>query len=301
MNHQSISNQQSAIQMARILVTNDDGYRSEGIRVLADALRSVGGSAGETEVTIVAPVSEASAIGHALTLRHPLRLEEIELRTFAVDGTPTDCVNIAVTQVFKGLPDLVVSGINKGYNLGDDITYSGTVSAAMEAVINHCPAFAISQEYYEHPDFTLAAEAAATVARNILEHGLSRGELINVNVPALPVGEKAEFEVTRLGRRVYQDQLIERVDPRGIPYFWIGGPPPSGLAVEGTDFYAVVNRRIAITPIHLDLTGRRLLRRLREWEWPEMAHGEAEAAPPSEPAEANEEREQLEEADEERR
>ena len=109
--------------------------------------------------------------------------------------------------------------------------------------------------------------AAATVARNILEHGLSRGELINVNVPAVSPEEFEGFEVTRLGRRVYQDQLIERVDPRGIPYFWIGGPPPSGLAVEGTDFHAVVNRRIAITPIHLDLTGRRLLRRLKTWDW----------------------------------
>jgi 5'-nucleotidase len=137
----------------------------------------------------------------------------------------------------------------------------------MESVINGCPAFAISQEYYEHPDFTLAGSAATTVARNILEHGLSRGELINVNVPAATIEDCAGFEVTRLGRRVYQDQLIERLDPRGIPYFWIGGPPPSGLAVPGTDFHAVVNRRIAITPIHLDLTGRRLLRQLKTWSW----------------------------------
>jgi 5'-nucleotidase len=138
----------------------------------------------------------------------------------------------------------------------------------MEAVINGCPAFAISQEYYEHPDFTLAAKAAATVARNVLEHGLSRGELINVNVPAATAEDCDGYEVTRLGKRVYQDQLVERLDPRGIPYFWIGGPPPSGLAVPGTDFHAVVNRRIAVTPIHLDLTGRRLLRRLRTWNWP---------------------------------
>jgi 5'-nucleotidase len=137
----------------------------------------------------------------------------------------------------------------------------------MEAVINGCPAFAISQEYYEHPDFTLAAMAATTVARNILEHGLSRGELINVNVPAVAPEDCKGFDVTRLGKRVYQDQLVERVDPRGIPYFWIGGPPPSGLAVPGTDFHSVVNRRIAVTPIHLDLTGRRLLKRLRTWQW----------------------------------
>jgi 5'-nucleotidase len=152
----------------------------------------------------------------------------------------------------------------------------------MEEVINGCPAFAISQEYYEHPDFTLAGTAATTVARNILEHGLSRGELVNVNVPAATVDDFAGFEVTRLGRRVYQDQLIERLDPRGIPYFWIGGPPPSGLAVPGTDFHAVVNRRIAITPIHLDLTGRRLLRQLTTWSWELTADqpvsGEAETA-----------------------
>jgi 5'-nucleotidase len=156
----------------------------------------------------------------------------------------------------------------------------------MEAVINGCPAFAISQEYYEHPDFTLAAQAATIVARNILEHGLSHGELVNVNVPAVAPEECDGFEVTRLGKRVYQDQLVERVDPRGIPYFWIGGPPPSGLSVPGTDFHAVVNRRIAVTPIHLDLTGRRLLKRLRTWRWdgeagvpgsPEAAAGAVEA------------------------
>ncbi|HEV7605329.1 MAG TPA: 5'/3'-nucleotidase SurE, partial [Candidatus Limnocylindrales bacterium] len=119
----------------------------------------------------------------------------------------------------------------------------------------------------EHPDFVLAGRAATVVARNILEHGLSPGELINVNVPAVSPDEFDGVEVTRLGKRVYQDQLIERKDPRGIPYFWIGGPPPSGLAVTGTDFHAVVNRRIAVTPIHLDLTGRRLLKRLRTWDW----------------------------------
>jgi 5'-nucleotidase len=150
----------------------------------------------------------------------------------------------------------------------------------MEAVINGCPAFAMSQEYYEHPDFTLAGRAAAAVARNILEHGLSRGELVNVNVPAVDPEDFDGFEVTRLGRRVYQDQLIERVDPRGIPYFWIGGPPPSGLAVEGTDFHAVVNRRISITPIHLDLTGRRLLKRLKTWSWGLEPTTPAAASPP---------------------
>jgi 5'-nucleotidase len=200
-------------------------------------------------------------------------------------------VSLAFLGYFGHGFDLVAAGINYGANLGDDITYSGTVSAAMESVINGCPAFAISQEYYEHPDFSLATVAATIVARNILEHGLSRGELVNVNVPAATIEECEGFEVTRLGRRVYQDQLVERLDPRGIPYFWIGGPPPSGLAIEGTDFHAVINRRIAITPIHLDLTGRRLLRRLNTWSWPspdEVATGAPPAASPPSAAEAPE-------------
>ena len=188
-------------------------------------------------MTVVAPDTNQSAVGHQKTLMRPLRVRERTLAdgslAYSVDGSPTDAVSLAFLGYFGHGFDLVASGINYGANLGDDITYSGTVSAAMEAVINSCPAFAISQEYYEHPDFALAGAAAATVARNILEHGLSRGELINVNVPAATIEECEGFEVTRLGRRVYQDELVERLDPRGIPYFWIGGPPPSGLAVAG--------------------------------------------------------------------
>ncbi len=249
----------------RILVTNDDGIESRGLLALKQALESIG------EVTVVAPETNQSAVGHQKTLMRPLRVRERILDDgspgYSVDGSPTDAVSLAFLGFFNHGFDLVASGINYGANLGDDITYSGTVSAAMEAVINGCPAFAISQEYYEHPDFSLAASAAEVVARNILEHGLSRGELVNVNVPAATFDEFGGIEVTRLGRRIYQDELVRRVDPRGIPYYWIGGPPPSGLAVPGTDFHAVVNRRIAVTPIHLDLTGRRLLRRLRTWRW----------------------------------
>jgi 5'-nucleotidase len=264
----------------RILITNDDGVESRGLLALKVALDAIG------DTTVVAPDTNQSAVGHTKTLMRPLRVRERTLGdgsiAWSVDGSPTDAVSLAFLGYFSHGFDLVASGINYGANLGDDITYSGTVSAAMEAVINGCPAFAISQEYYEHPDFTLAALTATIVARNILEHGLSRGELINVNVPAATPEECAGIEVTRLGKRVYQDQLIERVDPRGIPYFWIGGPPPSGLAVPGTDFHAVVNRRIAVTPIHLDLTGRRLLKRLRTWRW-EVPGGGAggEAAAPS--------------------
>lgn len=251
----------------RVLLTNDDGITATGLNTMRRALLELA----DVELEVIAPDSNRSATGRAVTLHDPIWVEELEFGDgttgFATSGTPVDCVRFATLGLLPWTPELIVSGINHGANLGDDITYSGTVSAAMEAVINGCPAFAISQEYYAHPDFTLAGRAALAVARNILEHGLSRGELINVNVPALAPEESAGFEVTRLGKRVYQDQLIERVDPRGIPYFWIGGPPPSGLAVPGTDFHAVVNRRIAITPIHLDLTGRRLLRRLRTWSW----------------------------------
>ena len=249
----------------RILITNDDGVESRGLLALKIALEKMG------DTTVVAPDTNQSAVGHTKTLMRPLRVRERILAdgstAYSVDGSPTDAVSIAFLGHFGHGFDLVASGINYGANLGDDITYSGTVSAAMEAVINDCPAFAISQEYIEHPDFTLSALAAEVVARNILERGLGHGELINVNVPAVTPEECGGFEVTRLGKRVYSDELLERKDPRGIPYFWIGGPPPSGLAVPGTDFHAVINRRIAITPIHLDLTGRRLLKRMRTWDW----------------------------------
>ncbi len=249
----------------RILVTNDDGVESRGLLALKQALDPIG------DVTVVAPDTNQSTVGHQKTLMRPLRVRERQLadgsQAWSIDGSPTDAVSLAFLGYFDHRFDLVASGINYGANLGDDITYSGTVSAAMEAVINGCPAFAISQEYYEHPDFALAALAARVVARNILEHGLAPGELVNVNVPAVDPDEFAGFEVTRLGKRIYQDELIERRDPRGLPYFWIGGPPPSGLAIAGTDFHAVINRKVAITPIHLDLTGRSLLRRLKTWRW----------------------------------
>ena len=262
----------------RILVTNDDGIESRGLLALKRALDPIG------EVTVVAPDTNQSAVGHQKTLMRPLRVRERTLADgsvgYSIDGSPTDCVSLAFLGFFEERFDLVASGINYGANLGDDITYSGTVSAAMEAVINSCPAFAISQEYYEDVDFSLAAVAAAVVARNVLEHGLRRGELLSVNVPACSIEDCGGVEVTRVGRRAYQDELVQRLDPRGIPYYWIGGPPPSGISVPGTDFNAVVNRRVSVTPIHIDLTGRRLLRQLREWDWDlEASAGPGAAVP----------------------
>jgi len=191
-------------------------------------------------------------------------------------------VSLALLGYFEMGFDLIASGINYGANLGDDITYSGTVAAAMEAVLSNVPALAISQEYYEHPDFTLASQIAYVAAVNILENGLGEGELININVPAIPAEELRGVEVTRMGKRVYQDELLERLDPRGIPYYWIGGPPPSGVAEPGTDFHAVVNKRIAVTPIQLDLTAKRLLDRLNRWSWalPEIAPAAPAAVEP---------------------
>jgi 5'-nucleotidase len=261
-----------------ILVTNDDGIESRGLLALAQALRPIG------EVYVLAPETNQSAVGHQKTFMRPLRVRERTLsdgtKAWSVDGSPTDAVSLAFLGYFGIGFDLVASGINYGANLGDDVTYSGTVSAAMEAVINECPAFAISQEYYEHPDFTLAASMARLTALNVLEQGLGPGELLNINVPALSVEDCRGVAVTRMGKRVYQDELIERVDPRGIPYYWIGGPPPSGVAAPGTDFDAVVNRRIAVTPIQLDLTAQALLDRLSGWSWvlPAGAAGVADAA-----------------------
>jgi 5'-nucleotidase len=261
-----------------ILVTNDDGIESRGLLALAQALRPIG------EVYVLAPDTNQSAVGHQKTFMRPLRVRERTLADgtmgWSVDGSPTDAVSLAFLGYFGIGFDLVASGINYGANLGDDVTYSGTVSAAMEAVLNECPAFAISQEYYEHPDFTLATSVARVTAANILEHGLGPGELLNINVPAIALEDFRGVDVTRMGKRVYQDELVERFDPRGIPYYWIGGPPPSGVAAPGTDFEAVVNKRVAVTPIQLDLTAQNLIEKLQGWTW-EMPVAAAPAAVPT--------------------
>ena len=249
----------------RVLVTNDDGIESRGLLMLKQSLEPVG------DVYVLAPETNQSAVGHSMTFMRPLRVRQRVLDDgsagWSVDGSPTDAVSLAFLGYFGVGFDLVASGINHGANLGDDVTYSGTVGAAMEAVLSGCPAFAISQESSGEPDFDLARQVAALVARNILEHGLGAGELLNVKVPSVSIDEVAGIELTRMGKRVYQDQLLERLDPRGTPYYWFGGPPPTGLAEPGTDFHAVVNGRVAITPIQLDLTARRLLERIRGWQW----------------------------------
>jgi 5'-nucleotidase len=251
----------------RILVTNDDGIESRALLMLKQALEPIG------DVYVLAPETNQSAVGHSMTFMRPLRVRERVLDDgstgWSVDGSPTDAVGLAFLGYFGVGFDLVASGINIGANLGDDVTYSGTVGAAMESVLSGCPAFAVSQDLADggESDYLLARHVAALVARNILEHGLGAGELLNVNVPAVPLEEAAGIELTRMGKRVYQDQLLERLDPRGVPYYWFGGPPPTGLAEPGTDFHAVLNGRVAITPIQLDLTARRLLERIKGWDW----------------------------------
>ena len=244
-----------------ILVTNDDGVHAPGIRALAAALRPLG------EVHVVAPDREVSACAQSLTLKHPLRAERIEPNVHSVDGTPADCVNLAIVKLLPRRPELVVSGINRGANLGDDVFYSGTVGGAREGTFFGVHSLAISLAARSETDFGPAARFAHTLAARVLEKGLPERTLLNVNVPAITSTELEGIEVTRMGKRIYQDELIRRLDPRGVPYFWFGGPAPSGHAEPGTDFHAVVNRRVAITPIQLDLTAQRLLERIRAWEW----------------------------------
>jgi 5'-nucleotidase len=249
----------------RILVTNDDGIESRGLLALKQALEPIG------DVYVMAPATNQSAVGHSMTFMRPLRVRERKLEDgsagWSVDGSPTDAVGVAFLGYFGCSFDLVASGINYGSNLGDDITYSGTVGAAMEAVLSGCPAFAMSQEWSDEPDFGLAGDVSAMVARNVLEHGLGEGELLNVNIPARAATDPAEVDLTRMGKRVYQDKLLERLDPRGVPYYWFGGPPPTGVSEPGTDFHAVSTGKVAITPIQLDLTASRLLERIHGWDW----------------------------------
>ncbi len=241
--------------MTKILVTNDDGVFSEGIKLLAEALADLG------EVTVVAPDREQSASGHSLTLHRPLRMRQLEDRTYSVDGTPTDCVNLAVAWLMKDArPDLVVSGINFGCNLGEDVTYSGTVSATFEASILGIPSLALSQEVSEHFSFEPAAGVAQTLVERVLRADAPSDLLLNVNIPATPITGSA---VTRLGRRTYSQSVVEKLDPRGRRYFWIAGTP-DWESEEGTDIDAINRGKVSITPLHLDLTD---YRGLDSYDW----------------------------------
>ena len=234
-----------------ILITNDDGYRSDGLMALAEAAKRIG------DVVVVAPVDEASAIGHALTLKRPLRLESIGAGVFAVDGTPTDCVNVAVAQVFKGLPDLVVSGINKGWNLGDDITYSGTVAGALEAALLGIPSLSVSlRQTRGEYDFSFAARAAAVIAEAMRERPLPPRTFLNLNVPK---GQPKGYRVTVQAKRNHVTSVAERHDPKGRPYFWIEEGQNDWEPHDRSDYQAVRDGYVSVTPLHPDLTAHHAL------------------------------------------
>lgn len=240
-----------------ILISNDDGIRSEGILRLASALRRVGA------VYVVAPDRERSAASHSLTLHRPLRVDEVSPRMYAVDGTPTDCVNIAVNGILPERPDIVVSGINKGGNLGEDVTYSGTVSAAMEGTLMGIPSIAFSLVAREKFDFSEAARFAARLTRHVLRKGLPKDTLLNVNVPS---GKKIKgHRITSQGKRFFSDAIVEKVDPRGKKYYWIGGDMDRWEGGEDSDFFAVTKGYISITPLHLDLTNYSSIKELLSW------------------------------------
>jgi 5'/3'-nucleotidase len=244
--------------MIRILVTNDDGVRSEGLKALGDALKALG------EVTVVAPLHEASAVGHSLTLRRPLRLEQFGERAYAVDGTPTDCVNIGITTVLKGIPALIVSGINKGWNLGDDVTYSGTVSGAFEGALLGVPSIAVSLQYTADLafDFAEAARAAGTVARSVLEKGLPARTFLNINVPK---GPTKGFRVTVQAKRNHVTKVTERVDPRGQRYFWIEEGQNEWEPHDRSDYQAVRDGYVSVTPLQPDLTAYSIIPAVEEF------------------------------------
>jgi 5'-nucleotidase len=252
-----------------ILVTNDDGVMAPGLLALADEMRKLG------RVSILAPDRNWSGGGHVKTLDRALRVREVLLAdgtlAYNSDGAPSDCVALATLGFIKEPIDLVVSGINAGANLGHDVTYSGTVTAAMEAVIAGIPAVAVSLETLDghvgEIDYGPAARAASRVVRQVIENGLSHEILLNVNVPFLPDEQIRGFALTRQGLRVYHSRLDERIDPRNKAYYWIGGDAPTGVPERGTDVGALAEGFVSITPLQLDLTAYRALTDLNTWQW----------------------------------
>lgn len=254
-----------------ILVTNDDGVDAPGLLSLVQEMRKLG------KVTVLAPDRNWSGGGHVKTLDRALRVREVRLadgtQAFASDGAPSDCVALATLGYFKESIGLVVSGINAGANLGHDVTYSGTVTAAMEAVIVGIPAVAVSLEtldgYVGEIDYGPAARAARKVVGQVISNGLSQEILLNINVPFLPEEEVRGITLTRQGLRVYHSRLDERLDPRGKPYYWIGGDAPTGVPERGTDVGALAEGMVSVTPLQLDLTAYRALTDLNTRQWDE--------------------------------
>ena len=257
-----------------ILVTNDDGVYAPGLLALARAMLPLG------KVSVLAPDRNWSASGHVKTLDRPLRVKEVHLadaegiKAYASDGAPSDCVALAVLGVLPEPIDLVVSGINPNSNVGHDLTYSGTVTAAMEGAISGLPALAFSLDMGENgekdPQYSEAARIAAEITRVAMERWQSNNELLNVNIPNQPADKIRGIMITRQGLRIYRDKLVRREDPRGRPYYWIGGETPTGVPEEGTDIGALAGNYVSITPIQLDLTAYQTLAQIKEWPWPRL-------------------------------
>lgn len=252
-----------------ILVTNDDGVTAPGVIALARELRKF------HQVTVVAPDRNWSASGHVKTMHRPLRVRDVivdnDLPAITSDGAPSDCVALAMLGLVEGGIDMVVSGINPNANVGHDVTYSGTVTAALEAAIWGIPGIAVSldspQNHLGELDYGPAARVAKKVVDLVVENNLNNKTVLNVNVPYLDDSKIRGYQVTRQGLRIYRDRLDRRLDPRGKEYYWIGGDSPTGIPEEGTDIGSLADGFVSITPLHLDLTANRMLDSLREWEW----------------------------------
>lgn len=244
--------------MTRILLTNDDGIQSNGLIKLEEALREVG------DVYVVAPASEMSGASHSLTLARPLRIRQIDDRHWTVDGTPTDCVTLALNKILssENLPDVCASGINHGGNLGDDATYSGTVAGALEATILGVPGLAFSLVAREQFDFREAARFAVVAVRKVLAEGLPEGSLLNINIPAKEI---KGVRVTRQGIKNARPVISEHIDPRGKPYFWIGEEYFNNSAAAGTDYNAIDQGFISVTPLKSDMTDHQALTAIESW------------------------------------
>ncbi len=248
----------------RILISNDDGIFSDGIRALVEGLVK------EHEVYVVAPDRERSATGHSLTLHRPLRIDEAShlsgvKAAYSTDGTPSDCVKIAIGAILKEPPEIVVSGINHGPNMGCDVMYSGTVSAAMEGAIYDIPSIAISLADHKPKDFISAVAFIRTVLNHIKEIKFPKRTLLNINVPALPLSDIVGVEITKLGIRPYNDYFEKRIDPRGRTYYWLAGEAMEEDELPGTDVFAVRNNQISITPVTIHMTNENMLPELKEW------------------------------------
>lgn len=250
--------------MLKILLSNDDGINADGIYHLADNLREMG------LVTVVAPESERSASGHSITMHKPLRSKQVDfypkgVEAWNINGTPSDCVKFAICSLLKEKPDLVVSGINQGSNLGTDVLYSGTVSAAIEGAIYGIPSIAVSLSTFEKCDFKPYAKLAKDLCKNLYENRINTGLVMNINLPYIPIDEIKGIKITKLGAMRYKNCFIERVDPRGMTYFWLSGELDDANNEFDTDVKCVENGFISITPIKHDLTSYKAIEDMKKW------------------------------------